>query len=209
MNLHNMNKPSGKGLRRIAKLLDKGFLVAVLLGGAVLSGCTSPQPNHPIVSQPTVDWIPLPELKDITYAAADGMIKQIRGKYHPRQTILPASFVSDQDLNQSSAMGRLLAQQMASRFIQAKYTVVEIKVRKDIRLRKEGGKGQFLLSRELEKVAEMQQATSVLVGSYIATRNQLFVNTQLILLKGSVVLASQDFIIPLTFELRKLLAPGT
>ena len=182
------------------------LLGAALLSTVLLTGCGSPQSGGSLLST-TLDtpdtWRPLPGLKELTYEAADDMVAQLQGDNRKSEIILPASFVDDNDLTRTSAMGRVLAQQMASRFIQADFTVLEIKVRKSVRLRK--GEGQFLLSRELEDVATNHKATAVLVGSYVESRSLLFVNAQLILLNGGVVLASQDFKVPLTFELRALL----
>lgn len=182
------------------------LLGAALLSTVLLTGCGSPQSGGSLLPT-TLDtpdaWRPLPGLKELTYEAADDMVAQLQGDNRKSEIILPASFVDDNDLTRTSAMGRVLAQQMASRFIQADFTVLEIKVRKSVRLRK--GEGQFLLSRELEDVATNHKATAVLVGSYVESRSLLFVNAQLILLNGGVVLASQDFKVPLTFELRALL----
>ncbi|MEO5350253.1 MAG: FlgO family outer membrane protein [Magnetococcus sp. YQC-3] len=182
----------------------------LLLSGVLLSGCVLPQAtnSYPLVSLPVGEQRHL-GLEEASYLAADSMVMQIKDKFHVRQTILPASFVDDKNLEQSSAMGRMLAQQVASRFTQAGYSVIEIKLRKTVRLVKGEGEGQFLLSRELEKIAESHSASAVLVGSYVATPSQLFVNTQLILVKGGIVLASQDYKIPLTRELRALLEQGT
>ncbi|MBF0399176.1 MAG: hypothetical protein HQL90_00240 [Magnetococcales bacterium] len=189
--------------------LNKACWGAMLLSGMVLSGCVTPQAmGYPLVSQPVGGQRSL-GLEEASYLAADSMVAQIKDKFHIRQTILPASFVEDKNLEQSSAMGRMLAQQVSSRFTQAGYSVIEIKLRKSVRLVKGEGEGQFLLSRELEKIAEFHNASAVLVGSYVATPSQLFVNSQLILVKGGIVLASQDYKIPLTRELRALLEQGT
>ena len=197
---------------RVMKMGGKGRWGAIVLSGMMLSGCIipqlTPQPNYPLVSQPVGEQHHL-GLEEASYLAADSMVAQIKDKFHTRQTILPASFVDDKNLEQSSAMGRMLAQQVSSRFTQAGYSVVEIKLRKSVRLVKGEGEGQFLMSRELEKIAEFHNASAVLVGSYVVTPSQLFVNTQLILVKGGLVIASQDYKIPLTRELRALLEQGT
>ncbi|MEO5340513.1 MAG: FlgO family outer membrane protein [Magnetococcus sp. MYC-9] len=180
----------------------------LLLSGLLLSACAPPQAGYPLVSQPVGEQRHQ-GLEEASYMAADSMVTQIRDKLRPRQTILPASFVEDKNLEQSSAMGRMLAQQVAARFTQAGYSVIEIKLRKSVRLVKGEGEGQFLMSRELEKIAEFHNASAVLVGSYVVTPSQLFVNTQLVQVKGGIVLAAQDYKIPLTRELRALLEQGT
>lgn len=182
------------------------LLAVLLLGAALSSGCSAPTKTSemlPTALQTPGTWRPMPEISTLTYEAADDMAAQLRASKRARGSILPASFVDDNNLDRSSAMGRLLAQQMASRLSQTGHSVLEIKLRKNIRLRR--GEGQFLLSRELENIAARQKATAVLVGSYVESRSKLFVNSQLIALENGVVLASRDYTLPLTFELRALL----
>ena len=191
----------------------------LLLTTAVLSGCTSAPPGVPIISQLfTSEEIygtrELREIGEITAEAAKKMFAQIESNEYPpipkkRHLILPASFVDNKNLEKPSAMGRLVAQQMASHFTEAGYSVVEIKLRRNVLLTRGDDEGQFLLSRELKKVAASQNATTVLVGSYITTRSHMYVNSQLVLLNGGIILASQNFRIPLTYETRDLLIPGT
>ena len=204
--------------RRPVRYFSVAF-TGLLLSCAMLSGCTSAPSGVPIVSQlftseEVYGTHGLREVGEITSKAAKKMLAQIDVKEFPllprrQHLILPASFVDNKNLEKSSAMGRLVAQQMASHFTEAGYAVVEIKLRRDVLLTRGEDEGQFLLSRELQKVATSQNATSVLVGSYIATRSHMYVNSQLVLLKGGIILASQNFRIPLTFETRDLLAPGT
>lgn len=185
------------------------LLGAVLLSGVLVSGCYAPKSSTLLSTSDHLSrgWRPSPDISKLTYTAADGMVAQMKEDNRARQVILPASFVEDKNLDRSSPMGRLLAQQMASRLSQSGYSVLEIKLRTNVRLNR--AEGQFVLSREVEKVAEIQRATAVLVGSYVESRSHLFVNSQLILLDDGVVLASQDFKVPLTFELRALLAQKT
>lgn len=182
--------------------MKKYRIAAALLGAILFSSCTTPPVDYPLISQPEARWS-APELEQITHQAADALLWQFKEKVRTRETILPTSFVEESQLEHTSALGRLLARQMASRFTQAGFSVVEIKLRKDLRLSQ--GEGQFILSRELEKVSLSQKATTVLVGSYAVSKSRLHVNSQLIRLKDGVSLASQDYTLRLTRDLRALL----
>ena len=180
----------------------RGKFGAVALALALLlGGCADPN-TYPLISQPLEAPVRA-GMGEVARRAADAMLVTVGNRLRHREKILPASFVEEGNLEQSSALGRILAQQMASRFTQAGFSVVEIKLAKNISLRK--GEGQFVLTRELEKIAESQKAHAVLAGSYVATKSQLFVNAQLIRLRDGVALASEDFTLPLTHDLRLLL----
>ncbi|MBF0369660.1 MAG: hypothetical protein HQL52_09415 [Magnetococcales bacterium] len=182
----------------------RGFLAGLcLLATALPSGCAPPPPEHPMVSQPLSSRTPQ-NLTSAAYEAADAMLARLGDRIHPKQTILPASFVDQDDLNKSSRLGRLLARQMASRFTQAGLPVVEVKLRNSILIQE--GKGEFLLSRELDAIQADHNVHAVLVGSYAVAGSKIFVNAQLIRLKDRVILSSQDFTVPMGNDTRALVA---
>ncbi len=191
-----MTMPVSSGVFRRA-------LFACLFGAAALSaaGCVE-QRSHPLISQPLSGPARV-AISTVTTRAADAMMVNIGDRLRRREKILPASFVEEGNFDQTSPLGRLLARQMAARFTQAGFSVVEIKLSKNIRLRP--GEGQFALTRELEKIAQTQKAHAILAGSYVTAKNQLYVHAQLLRLRDGVALASENFSLPLTHNLRVLL----
>ena len=173
----------------------------VLLVTLLLAGCAQ-QRVHPLVSQPLYGPLRV-EVSMVTRLAADAMLMTIGNRLRHREKIIPASFVEEGNFNKTSPLGRLLARQMAARFTQAGFSVVEIKLSKNFRLRQ--GEGQFALTRELKKIAQTQKAHAILAGSYVTAKNQLYVHAQLIRLRDGVALASENFNLPLTHNLRILL----
>ncbi|MBF0439910.1 MAG: hypothetical protein HQL93_12435 [Magnetococcales bacterium] len=177
--------------------------VALLLLIAVLpAGCATTMENDPLISVPLTSS-PEVEPTEISHQAADAMIKDLGDKLHYRDVIMPASFVDESNLEKTSPLGRLLSKQMASRFTQAGQLVVEIALRKDVLLKK--GSGQFVLSQEMKEIRKTHKVAAVLAGSYVVARNRIFVNAQLIRTSDGVVLASNDYSMPLTSNLRALL----
>ena len=186
------------------KIISKGVTAAavMLLAGGVLAGCSSAPETYPLISQP-LSHPPVLPLTAITHQAADAMVASLFGKLRHRETILPASFVDERDMNKTSPLGRLIARQMASRFTQAGHSVVEIKLRNTVKLRQ--GEGQLMLSRELEALGNTHKVYAVLAGSYAIAKSRLFVTAQMIRIKDGVAMASNDFSLPLDHDIRTLL----
>ncbi|MBF0136630.1 MAG: FlgO family outer membrane protein [Magnetococcus sp. DMHC-1] len=178
-----------------------GILTGTLLAGA---GCASrpPPETMPLVSQPMTQPMPQ-DLTESAYAAVDIMVQELEERMMPQQTILPVTFVNLDNLEETSSLGRLIARQMASRFTQRGYSMMEVKVRKDLVIRKD--EGEFILSREIEKIGQEHKAKALLVGSYTVAQNRIFVNAQIIRLKDKVALASRDFSLGMGSDIRHLL----
>ncbi|MBF0340022.1 MAG: hypothetical protein HQL95_03560 [Magnetococcales bacterium] len=174
-------------------------LVALVAGGC--AGAPS-QEGYPLVSVP-LSSSPEVEPGEVAIQAADVMIQTLGDKLRSREVILPASFVDEGNLEKSSPLGRLLAKQMATRFTQAGHSVVEITLRSEILMKK--GAGQFVLSQEAKEIRKTHKVSAVLAGSYVTAKNRIYVNSQLIRTQDGVVLASSDFSMPLTPNLRALL----
>ncbi|MEO5377617.1 MAG: FlgO family outer membrane protein [Magnetococcus sp. DMHC-6] len=167
-----------------------------------MMGCAQTPSGYPMVSQPlTVQSSP--DISLIVYNAADAMVRGIGRRLPTSHAIVPVSFVNQDNLNDTSSFGRLLSRQMASRFTQAGYSMVEVKLRKNLLIRNQ--EGEFMLSRELSKIDPTLHVQAVLAGSYTVAKNQIYVNAQLIRIADHVILASQDFILPKGENIRVLL----
>ncbi|MBF0620552.1 MAG: hypothetical protein HQL54_01365 [Magnetococcales bacterium] len=178
-------------------------LVTFIGALTLLGGCTNAAPEpYPLVSQPLVRPVQR-DMTSVVYAAADYMIHNIGNRVPQRYTILPSSFVDQNDLEQTSALGRRLAIQMASRFTQRGFSMIEVKLRKDLFIQQKTG--EFLLSRELEKIRQNHDVKAVLAGSYAIAQNRVEVHAQLIRIQDQVVLTATDFTLPLDTNTRALL----
>ncbi|MBF0294082.1 MAG: hypothetical protein HQL96_02750 [Magnetococcales bacterium] len=180
----------------------KPVFFALTLAALLTAGCSTGPDPYPLVSVPLTATQEV-EPAEVAHQAADAMITDLKDRLDQREVILPASFVDEGNMEKSSALGRLLARQMASRFTQAGHSMVEIALRKDVLLKK--GAGQFALSQEIKEIRKTHKVSAVLAGSYVTARNRIYVNAQLIRARDGVVLASNDFSMPLTTNLRVLL----
>ncbi|MBF0139828.1 MAG: hypothetical protein HQL74_06060 [Magnetococcales bacterium] len=178
--------------------------VALLVSWSFLGGCAlAPDPEvYPMVSMPLTHF-EAPDLKVTVYQAADAMILRLRDRFHKRSAILPASFVNEQNMDESTPLGRLLSRQMSARFTQEGFRMLEVKLRNNMLLEK--GKGQFLLTDEVAKMRKTHEAFAVLAGSYSVAKNRVFCSAQLVRIRDGVVLAAEEFSMPFTPDIRRML----
>lgn len=161
--------------------------VVVLLAG--LTGCLGVSAFHAREARPAA------ELPEATYRAADHLHAQLKGSEVSAYPMLAAVFVDSADVEQTTDLGRLLSEQVASRLSQHGYSIVEMQLRAaQLALRPEGG--IFALSRDIAQVQADVQGYSILLGTYTIVERQIFVNARILRTSDGVALASSDFSLP-------------
>lgn len=190
-------------------LLSNGALgtTHAALGLAIwLSGCqyhieppsqtTHPQPpDHPVYALPSTPRT----LIEQSYDLADRLIRNMEevamrathtpiGKDAP---FLVATFVDVTSLQPEARFGRIVADQVAARFVQQGYHLVEARLRKDGIAIYEG-MGELMLSRKLQEVGQSFDAAYVITGTYSVGTHSVFLNAKVIAVMNSRVLASGD-----------------
>jgi TolB-like protein len=143
---------------------------------------------------------------DITvasYAAADNLVEHSQVPLEKGRNIVVATFVNINDLQDSSAMGRLIAEQIASRLTQQGYQVVELKLRNNIFIKEQSG--EFVLSRAVQDISSAHEAQAVVAGVYAVAREQVFVKASVIRPTDSAVVSAFDYQLPIGKDLRALL----
>ena len=111
------------------------------------------------------------------------------------RSIIVASFVNIDNLEESSSFGRTVSRQLATQFSAHSYQVIELLLRKNVYI--ESKNGEFLLSRELVNIGAEHNAQAVLVGTYAVGSKSVYVTARLVDAKSSIVIASYDFNVPL------------
>ena len=150
------------------------------------------------------------DLISVTHQAADSMIKSIKesdgenvssmlkdtvNSLARGGTVIAASFVNIDNLEESSSFGRIVSRQMATQFSARGYHVIELLLRKNVYI--ESKSGEFLLSRELSNIGAEYNAHALLVGTYAVGSKSVYVTARLVDAKSSIVIASSDFDVPL------------
>lgn len=163
-----------------------GFLI---LGLILLSSCASYDAEPTLISY--------------SYFATDRLVENINNlanqKHTPLtkgQTILVTSFVELGQLQKTSDLGRILAEQVASRINQKGYATVEVKLAQEIFIKE--SKGEFALSRSLTNISHQHAAQAIVVGTYSTLNNYVYVNVKIVHANDGYVYASHDFAIPKT-----------
>ena len=178
--------------------IDLGKLFATPPSGE--TAANKQLPNGPQKINVDVDLIRM------SHAVADALVAELRKNhpsFHQRKPILVTSFVNRNDLDSSSELGVLISDHVGSRFSQQGYRIVEPRLRNDLAIRK--GVGEFILSRDIDKLSADNKAYAVVVGNYTETKALLDFTARLIQIKDRQVLASVDAKIPLGADIRDLL----
>jgi TolB-like protein len=122
--------------------------------------------------------------------------------------MIVTSFADIDDVRFSSTFGRMIGEQIGSRLSQSGYRVIEPKMRGNIFIphpdRGASG-GEFMLSRELVNLSFEQDAQAVIVGTYAAAKDLVYVTMKVIDVKDNSIVYSMDYAIPLDDNTKKLL----
>ncbi len=173
---------------------------AVLATSLITAGCAQfgdpPAPTRTVTTDA--------DLVKQSYAAADTLLNRAPYLREDHQPLLTASFVNINELENSSALGRMIAEQMSSRFSQQGFTMIEMKMRNNVYIKQNGG--EFVLSRTVRDLSRAQNAAAVVAGTYAIGRNTVYVNARLIRAADNLILASHDYTLPLGPDTKVLLA---
>ena len=143
------------------------------------------------------------DMISISHEAAKNLMTQSKNRLEAGQMIL-TSFANIDDLTKSSTFGRIVAQQVGSGFSSQGHHVIELLLRDTVYI---GVKeGEFLLSRALRDLSVEHDAQAAIVGTYAVGVNNVYVTAKVIRASDSVVLASEDFVLPLGPDMKKMVA---
>ncbi|OHB56469.1 MAG: hypothetical protein A2173_02740 [Planctomycetes bacterium RBG_13_44_8b] len=140
------------------------------------------------------------------YKAAEYLIGKLPKDMLKDSPLLVASFVNVDNLSESSTFGRMISEQISSRFKQLGYTSIEMKLRTTIFIKE--GSGEFLLSRELSDISSKHNANAMVVGTYAIASDRVYLTVRIVNAADSVILASYDYNVPMTRDVFKMLLKG-
>ena len=174
------------------------FLLPVLATGFILAGCESNA-----IKEPTYTDAKNNQFIPTNREAADVLVAQLGNRVTAPNTLIIASLVNVDKLEESSTLGRIVAEQVSAGFTKHGFRMQELKLRSNIYVQNNGG--EFLLTREVEELAEAHRAPAVVVGSYATSREFVYINLKVIHPKSNVVLAVHDYALPLDSNNRRML----
>ncbi len=165
--------------------------LALLLSVFVLAGCVTGQKLAEADNAIT----------RANYKAADQIAQGLKAKGQSG-LILVATLADVTKLDTSTPLGRISGEQIASRLAQNGLTVVEVKFRKDLYIQQDTG--EFMLARNIERIAAEYQASAVVVGTYAVAETQVLVSLRAVDAKSAAILSAVDYALP---KERTLMSP--
>lgn len=192
--------------------LHRLFLFVLL--ALMVSGCSgikrmtaSPRGGEePQVSETAVLRVPVfADVMEGSYYAADALAGQLLERTgSPEATLLAASFVNINRLEESSTLGRLISEQISSRMAQHGFRVLETKLRQNSIYIKEG-EGEFLLSRQLQEISASHNSDLVIVGTYTVAEKSIYISARIVNAGNSTIVSGYDYQLRRNYQTESLL----
>lgn len=190
------------------------LIYASLAAMSVLLNACETIPKSSVMPEPTYEQAQNNAFNSTNYAAVAELMKRYPAAAAPASTnnfggsnsgapFIVATLVNIDQLEQSSTLGRLISEQVASRMTQLGYGVLELKVRNGIYMKR--NEGELLLTREIKEVATTHNAQAVIVGTYAESSTLIYVNLKIVNPATSVVLAAYDYALPLDKQIQSLI----
>ncbi len=117
--------------------------------------------------------------------------------------IAVTTFVEIDNLYQSSTFGRILAEQLISELSMRGYNVIEIRLSDAVQIMEE--QGELGLSRQVDTLRGQQSLSGLVVGTYAASPERVYVNSRIIDPKSSNVVSVASVEMKKTSEISQLL----
>lgn len=153
------------------------------------------------------DRIPGPNNRMLAahHDAAKYLIRMAGAELQPNSRMIAASFADVNNLTMSSTFGRMASQNLVSAFVIEGHLFVEMLMRSSVYI--DQREGEFLLSREVADLSAQHNAPVVMVGTYAVADENVFVTARLIRTADNVIVASYDYAVPYTRDMRMLMRP--
>ena len=138
-----------------------------------------------------------------TYAAADHLEKHLVTELNRVMPIVSTGFINLEKPKGSSAFGKLLGEQIASRFSQHGYRVIDLAMPTERPFTKEMN-GKPALLRDTKGMSAFCEAQAVIVGDYVVSNDLAYVSVRVLKVPDNSILTSCDFHIRLNEGLKEM-----
>lgn len=169
------------------------YIIYTIILALTLSGCISSSKPEPTQS---VKY----DMTSVNYKAAEKLLAD--AKLPLGAAVIMATVVNIDDIESSSTLGRLISEQISSRFVQAEMNVIEMKFRENVYIKQ--NTGELMLTREIGKIAKTHSANAVVVGTYAMANSAVYVNLKIINPSTNVVIAATDYILPMNRDIEDM-----
>ena len=117
--------------------------------------------------------------------------------------LIVTSFANVDALGTSSRLGRMLGQHAAASITRRGYNVVEILLSDTLYI--DPRQGEFLLTRDVARLASTYEADAVVVGTFSVAHDTVYVTSKLVRSSDALVLSADNFELSIGRNTRRLL----
>ena len=110
-------------------------------------------------------------------------------------TFVVTSFVNLNRIAETTPLGRLIEENLIHELQVRKWKVLEMRLAKEVVISEAG---EFVLSRDIKKIADKQAVGGVVVGTYSVSGSHIILNARLIDMHDGMVLSSGQIYIPVS-----------
>tara|TARA_Y100000758_G_scaffold263082_1_gene201875 strand:- start:77 stop:616 length:540 start_codon:yes stop_codon:yes gene_type:complete len=149
------------------------------------------------------DNMPMVDLVGTSHQVVDRLVDTSQQLLDKGKPIIVASLVNVSDLQESSVLGRIVAEQIRSRLTQLGYVTQELRYRGSVLVR--AGNGELVLSRDVKNIRDVQQAQAVVAGVYAVAENNVYLTLRILRAEDGTVISSADYALPKGEDVTSLL----
>ncbi|MBS1186093.1 MAG: Uracil-DNA glycosylase, family 1 [Burkholderiaceae bacterium] len=176
----------------------------ILVSALALTACADlSSSNGSYSSTPTWEDAATNKLTPQNHEAADKLIEQAKLRLESGRPLIVATLVNINALEESSPLGRMIAEQVSGQFSRHGFEMIEMKFRNNVYVKQ--NVGELMLTREIRQLAQNHNAQAVVVGTYTESSQLVFVNLKVIRPSDNIVIAAHDYVIPMDKVVRSLL----
>lgn len=160
-----------------------------------LSACATDGPNYETARKS--------EFTEANYAAADHLIQATRFNLDKSAPLLIGTLANIDKLDESSRLGRLVSEQLSTRFTQQGFNVVEMKLRNSVQI---GNAGEMILSRDTKDLSKSYNSQVAIAGTYAVASGYIYVTLKAIAVADGRIVGAWNYQLPITGNTQALLA---
>jgi TolB-like protein len=180
-------------------------LVTLSMAAMIISGCTGAAKNQThIADEPLVvqqSRTTAGSFNSQMIFMADQIERNLDRK-SPQDAFIVTSFSNLHNLSETSALGRLISENLIHELQVRKWRIFEVRLTKDVIINETG---EFSLSRDIMKIKELYKVAGIVVGTYSITGGHVFVNARVIDINSGIVVSSAQIHMPVNWFTESLL----
>jgi hypothetical protein len=167
-------------------MFKKQILVLMILALTMLSGC-----NRLFRPGETKD----DDLVEVSYEAVDQLLLNLKQPLPKGSLVVINSMVNVDDLGQTLPFGRIVSDQISSAMHRAGYRVMGMELPTEIFAKNDAGILQ--LPEKTKEALNAVHASAVVIGSFAAGRNNVYVSLRVVEIATQNLISSTDYSVPM------------